>query len=73
MVYDLETMAMTKRQLKMFRCSLGVSRMAKIRCESIRGERLRGFGHLPRRERGYLGERKMKMELQAGGKAENLR
>lgn len=28
----------------------------------------RGFGHLPRRERGYLGERKMKMELQAGGK-----
>ncbi|KAJ8375265.1 hypothetical protein SKAU_G00058450 [Synaphobranchus kaupii] len=63
-------------ELKMLRFSLGVTRMDKIRNEYIRGTahvgqfgqkvreaRLRWFGHVWRREVGYIGRRMLDMEL----------
>ncbi|KAJ8376011.1 hypothetical protein SKAU_G00065910 [Synaphobranchus kaupii] len=63
-------------ELKMLRFSLGVTRMDKIRNEYIRGTahvgqfghkvreaRLRWFGHVRRREVGYIGRRMLDMEL----------
>ena len=63
-------------QLKMLRFSLGVTRMDKIRNEYIRGTaqvgkfgektreaRLRWYGHLRRKDDGYIGRRMLRMEL----------
>ena len=63
-------------ELKMLRFSLGVTRMDKIRNEYIRGtaqvgkfgektreERLRWYGHLRRKDDGYIGRRMLRMEL----------
>ncbi|PME06485.1 hypothetical protein A8A06_13560 [Escherichia coli] len=60
----------------MLRFSLGVTRMDRIRNEYIRGTahvekfgdkvreaRLRWFGHVQRRDSGYIGQRMLKMEL----------
>ena len=84
MVYGLETVALPKRQeadmemaeVKMWRFSLGVTRMDKIRNEYIRGTaqvgkfgektreaRLRWYGHLWRKDDGYIGRRMLRMEL----------
>ena len=84
MLYGLETVALTKRQeaemevaeLKMLRCSLGVTRMDKIRNKYIRGTaqvgrfgkktreaRLRWYGHVLRKDDGYIGRRMLRMEL----------
>ena len=84
MLYGLETVALTKRQeaemevaeLKMFRFSLGVTRMDKIRNEYVRwtshvgrfGEktrkaRLRWYGHVRRKDNGYIERRTLRMEL----------
>ncbi|KAL7867553.1 hypothetical protein SRHO_G00089370 [Serrasalmus rhombeus] len=63
-------------EMKMLRFSLGVTRMDKIRNEQIRGTvkveqfgdkareaRLRWFGHVLRRNSGYIGQRMLEMEL----------
>ena len=63
-------------ELKMLRFSLGVTRMDKIRNEYIRGTaqvgkfgektreaRLRWYGHLRRKDEGYIGRRMLRMEL----------
>ena len=63
-------------ELKMLRFSLGVTRMDKIRNEYIRwtaqvgrfGEktreaRLRWYGHVLRKDNGYIGRRMLRMEL----------
>ena len=63
-------------ELKMLRFSLGVTRMDRIRNENIRGTaqvgklgdkvreiRLRWFGHVQRRDSGYIGRRMLEMEL----------
>ena len=63
-------------ELKMLRFSLGVTRMDKIRNEYIRGTaqvgrfgektreaRLRWYGHVLRKDDGYVGRRMLKMEL----------
>ena len=63
-------------ELKMLRFSLGVTRMDKIRNEYIRGTaqvgkfgektreaRLRWYGHLLRKDDGYIGRRMLRMEL----------
>ena len=63
-------------ELKMLRFSLGVTRMDKIRNEYIRGTaqvgkfgektreaRLRWYGHLQRKDDGYIGSRMLRMEL----------
>ena len=63
-------------ELKMLRFSLGVTRMDKIRNEYIRGTaqvgrfgektreaRLRWYGHVLRKDDGYIGRRMLKMEL----------
>ena len=84
MLYGLETVALTKRQeaemevaeLKMLRFSLGVTRMANIGNEYIRGTaqvgkfgektreaKLRWYGHLRRKDDGYIGKRMLRMEL----------
>ena len=84
MLYGLETVALTKRQeaememaeLKLLRCSLGVTRMDKIRNEYIRGAaqvgwfgektreaRLRWYGHVRRKDDWYIGRRMLRMEL----------
>ena len=84
MLYGLETVALTKRQeaemevaeLKMFRFSLRVTRMDKIRNDYIRGTaqvgrfgektreaRLRWYGHVLRKDDGYIGRRVLRMEL----------
>ena len=63
-------------ELKMLRFSLGVTRMDKIRNEYVRGTaqvgkfgertreaRLRWYGHLRRKDDGYIGRRMLRMEL----------
>ena len=63
-------------ELNMLRFSLGVTRMDKIRNEYIRGiaqvgkfgektreARLRWYGHLRRKDDGYIGRRMLRMEL----------
>ena len=63
-------------ELKMLRFSLGVTRMDKIRNEYIRGTaqvgnfgektreaRMGWYGHLRRKEDGYIGRRMLRMEL----------
>ena len=63
-------------ELKMLRFSLGVTRMDKIRNAYIRGTaqvgkfgektreaRLRWYGHLRRKDDGYIGRRMLRMEL----------
>ena len=63
-------------ELKMLRFSLGVTRMDKIRNEYSRGTaqvgrlgektreaRLRWYGHVLRKDDGYIGRRMLKMEL----------
>ena len=63
-------------EMKMLRFSLGVTRMDKIKNEYIRGSahveqlgqkvreaRLRWYGHVRRREVGYIGRRMLEMEL----------
>ena len=63
-------------ELKMLRFSLGVTRMDKIRNEYIRGTaqvgkfgektreaRLRWYGHIRRKDDGYIGRRMLRMEL----------
>ena len=67
--------------LKMLRFSLGVTRMDKIRNEYIRGTaqvgrfgektreaRLRWYGHVLRKDDGYIGKRMLRMELPGKGK-----
>ncbi|KAK3535973.1 hypothetical protein QTP70_022853 [Hemibagrus guttatus] len=84
MLYGLETVSLRKRQeselevaeLKMFRFSLGVTRLDRIRNEYIRGTahvgrlgdkvreaRLRWFGHFQRRDSEYIGRRMLDMGL----------
>ena len=63
-------------ELKTLKCSLGVTRTDKVRNEYIRGtaqvgrfgekvceERLRWFGHVLRKDAGYIGRRMLTMEL----------
>ena len=70
-------------ELKMLRFSLGVTRMNKIRNEYIRGTaqvgrfgerkreaRLRWYGHVLRKDDGYIGRRMPRMELQERGNRE---
>ncbi|KAI5612090.1 cadherin-like protein 26 isoform X1 [Silurus asotus] len=78
-----ETVALSKRQevelevaeLKMLRCSLGVTTMDRIRNVFVRGTehvgrfgdnvievRLRWFGHVQRRDMGYISRRMLRME-----------
>ena len=67
----------------MLRFSLGVTRMDKIRNEYIRGTaqvgrfgektreaRLRWYGHVQRKDDGYIGRRMLRMELQERGNGE---
>ena len=84
MLYGMETVAMTERQvgkmevaeLKMVRWALGVTRKDKIRNEYVRGTakiaklgdkfrnaRLRWYGHVKRREEGYVGKTMMEMAV----------
>ena len=75
LLYGLVTVALTKRQevelevaeLNMLlRHSVGVTRMDKIRNEYIRGTqeaRLRWYGHVRRKDDGYIGRRMLRMEL----------
>ncbi|KAF7688951.1 hypothetical protein HF521_013758, partial [Silurus meridionalis] len=62
-------------ELKILRCSLGVAKMNRIRNEFIRGTvhegrfgdkvrevRLRWFGHVQRRDMGYISRRMLRME-----------
>ncbi|KAI5103545.1 hypothetical protein C0J45_7126, partial [Silurus meridionalis] len=78
MSYGLETVALTHCGIsvyKMLRFPLGVTRMDRIRNEFIRGTahvgrlgdkvrevRLRWFGHVQRRDMGYIGRRMLRME-----------
>ena len=79
MVYELETVAVTKKQvkemeiaeMKMLRFAMGVTRKDKIRNEHIverlgmkmREDRLRWYGHVMRRDQEYVGRKMMEMEL----------
>ena len=84
MLYGLETVALTERheaemevaELKMLRCSLGVTKMDKIRNEQIRGTaqvgqfgekireaRLGWYGQLRRQDDVYIGRRVLRMAL----------
>ncbi|XP_058483140.1 uncharacterized protein LOC131458247 [Solea solea] len=84
MMYGLQTVALRKRQeaelevaeMKMLRFSLGVTKMDRIRNESIRrtahvrcfGDkvrepRMRWFGHVQRRDSEYIGRRMLGLEL----------
>ena len=75
MVYELETVAVTKKQveeMKMLRFAMGVTRKDKIRNEYIRSKvkieqlgmkmregRLRWYGHVKRRDQEYVGRKMM--------------
>ena len=74
--YGLETVTLTKRQEAEMEVALGVTRMDKIRNEYIRGtaqvgrfgektreSRLRWYGHVRRKDDGYIGKRMLRMEL----------
>ena len=84
MLYGLETVALTERheaemevaELKMLRCSLGVTKMDKIRNEQIRGTaqvgqfgekireaRLGWYGQVRRQDDGYIVRRMLRMAL----------
>ena len=84
MVYGLETVVVTKKQveemevaeMKMLRFAMGVTRKDKVRNEYImdtvkverlgikmRKGRLRWYGHVMRRDQGYVGTKMMEMEL----------
>ena len=79
MVYGLETVAATKKQveeMKMLRFTMGVTRKDMIRNEHIRSTakverlgmkiregRLRWYGHVMRRDQEYVGRKMMEMEL----------
>ena len=79
MVYELETVAVTKKQvkeMKMLRFAMGVTRKDKIRNKYIRGTvkverlgmkmrecRLRWYGHVMRRDQDYVGRKMIEMEL----------
>ena len=67
---------MDAAELKMLQCSLGVTRMDKIRNEYIRGTaqvgrfgektreaRLRWYGHVLRKDDGYIGRRMLRTEM----------
>ena len=71
-----EEAEMEVAELKMLRLSIGVTRMDKIRNEYIRGtaqvgrfgektreSRLRWYGHVLRKDDGYIGRRMLRMEL----------
>ena len=73
MLYGLETVTL---ELKMLQFSLGMTRMDTIRNEYIRGTaqvgrfgektrgaRLRWYGHVLRKDDGYIGRRMLRMEL----------
>ena len=73
MVYGLETVAITKKQVKEMK---GVTRKDKIRNECIRGAvkveqlgmkmrkgKLRWYGHFMRRDQEYVGRKMIEMEL----------
>ena len=75
MVYELETVAVTKKQveeMKMLRFAMGVTRKDKIRNEYIKSRvkieqlgmkmregRLRWYGHVKRRDQEYVGRKMM--------------
>ena len=79
MMYGLETLAVTKKQveeMKMLRFGMGVTRKDKIRNEHIRGTvkvewlgmkmregRRRCYGHVMRRDQEYVKRKMMEMEL----------
>ena len=77
MLYGMETVAVTERQVgKMMRWALGVTRKEKIRNEYVRGTakiaklgdklqnaRLRWYGHVKRREEGWVEKRMMEMAV----------
>ena len=79
MVYGLETVAVTKKQveeMKMLRFAMGATRKNKIRNEynritvkikrlgmKMREGRLRWYGHVMRRDQEYVGRKRMEMEL----------
>ena len=91
MVYGLETVTVTKKQveemevaeMKMLRFAMGVTRKDKIRNEYIRSTvkverlemkmregRLRGYGHVMRRDQEYVGRKIMEMKLPGKKKRE---
>ena len=79
MVYGLETVAVTKKQveeMKMLRFTMGVTRKDKSKSEHIRSTiklerlgmkmrdgRLRWYGHIMRKDQEYVGRKMMEMEL----------
>ena len=75
-VEERQELEMEVAELKMLRFSFGVTRMDKIRNDYIRGTaqvgkfgektreaRLRWYGHLRRKDDGYIGRRMLRMEL----------
>ena len=84
MVYEIETVAVTKKQveemevaeMKMLRFAMRATRKDNIRNDHIRSTvkverlgmkmkegRLRWYGHVMRRDQGYVGKKMMEMEL----------
>ena len=79
----MEVAELEVAEMKMLRFSLRVTRMYTIRNEYIRGTaqvgtfgdktreaRLRWYGHLRRKDDGYIGRRMLRMELPAKMKRE---
>ena len=75
-LYGMETVAVTERQVGKMEVALGVTRKAKIRNEYVRGiakiakledklrnARLHWYGHVKRREEDYVGKKMMEMEV----------